>query len=196
MNAKVIFAFTLGAAVGTAATWKFFKTKYEKIAQEEIDSVKEVYSKKRPKIEEEEDINIITESEDTDDADDADGWVNEYDHQYAEYRKIVAESGYNNEEKGGSEPMTNEIEVIPPDEFGDILEYDTETLVYYSDGVLADTSNNVIEDVDDMVGPEALDSFGEWEDDVVYIRNDKYKTYYEVTRDYDKYADLNPTVEE
>lgn len=184
MNAKVIFAFTLGAAVGTAATWKFFKTKYEKIAQEEIDSVKEVYSKKRPKIEEEEDINIITESEDTDDADDA------------EYRKIVAESGYNNEEKGGSEPMTNEIEVIPPDEFGDILEYDTETLVYYSDGVLADTSNNVIEDVDDMVGPEALDSFGEWEDDVVYIRNDKYKTYYEVTRDYDKYIDLNPTVEE
>ena len=45
-NVKIIFGFTLGVAAGVVATWKFFKTKYETISREEIDSVKEVYSKK------------------------------------------------------------------------------------------------------------------------------------------------------
>ena len=48
MNNKVvaIAAFAIGAVVGAAATWKFAKTKYEKIADEEIESVKEVFSRK------------------------------------------------------------------------------------------------------------------------------------------------------
>ena len=39
-----IFIFTLGAAVGSVVTWKLVKDKYARIAQEEIDSVKEVFS--------------------------------------------------------------------------------------------------------------------------------------------------------
>ena len=39
-----IVMFVLGAAVGSAATWYFTKKKYEQIAQEEIDSVKEAFS--------------------------------------------------------------------------------------------------------------------------------------------------------
>ena len=48
MNNKIIgmIMFTVGAAVGSAVTWKFVKTKYEMIADEEIKSVKEVYLKK------------------------------------------------------------------------------------------------------------------------------------------------------
>ena len=42
---KMIFAFTLGAAAGVVVAQRYFKTKYETIAQEEIDSVKDVYSK-------------------------------------------------------------------------------------------------------------------------------------------------------
>ena len=38
--------FATGAAIGSVVTWKIVKTKYEQIAQEEIDSVKEVYSKR------------------------------------------------------------------------------------------------------------------------------------------------------
>ena len=38
--------FFLGAGVGSLVTWKIVKTKYEQIAQEEIDSVKEVFSKR------------------------------------------------------------------------------------------------------------------------------------------------------
>ena len=37
--------FTVGAIIGSAVTYKMLKTKYENIAQEEIDSVKEVFSR-------------------------------------------------------------------------------------------------------------------------------------------------------
>ena len=42
-------AFAIGAAAGSVATWAVVKTKYERIAQEEIDSVKEVFSKEAEK---------------------------------------------------------------------------------------------------------------------------------------------------
>ena len=47
-----------------------------------------------------------------------------------------------------------------------------------------------VEDVDDVVGIESLDHFGEWEDDSVFVRNDKYKTYYEILLDERKYSDI------
>ena len=42
MNNKVVnvIAFLLGAGVGSIATWKLVETKYKKLAQEEIDSVR------------------------------------------------------------------------------------------------------------------------------------------------------------
>lgn len=48
MNSKVmcLAAFTIGTAAGSAATWQFFKKKYERIVEEEIRSVKETYSKR------------------------------------------------------------------------------------------------------------------------------------------------------
>lgn len=48
MNNKVvgILAFVVGAAVGAFAAQQYFKKKYERIAQEEIDSVKEAFTKK------------------------------------------------------------------------------------------------------------------------------------------------------
>ena len=44
---KNLFIFAVGAAIGSAVTLKLVKSKFEKIAQEEIDSVKEVFSKHR-----------------------------------------------------------------------------------------------------------------------------------------------------
>ena len=82
------------------------------------------------------------------------------------------------------------IEVIPPDEFGEDDDYDLISITYYADGVLADDGNYPIDDVEDTVGPDALDSFGEWEDDAVYVRNDKRKCYYEILRDVENYSDL------
>lgn len=48
MSSKVIFCsgFVCGAMVGAIGIWKYVENKYERIAQEEIDSVKNVYSKR------------------------------------------------------------------------------------------------------------------------------------------------------
>ena len=43
---KGTLIFVLGAAVGSAVTWKILKTKYDKIVQDEIDSFKETVVKK------------------------------------------------------------------------------------------------------------------------------------------------------
>lgn len=48
MSSKTIFlmAFILGAASGATVTWYCVKKKYEELAQEEIDSVKEVFARR------------------------------------------------------------------------------------------------------------------------------------------------------
>ena len=46
---KNLCVFAIGATIGSLVTWKLVKTKYEMIAQEEIDSVKEVFAKRKEK---------------------------------------------------------------------------------------------------------------------------------------------------
>lgn len=182
-SVKIIFAFTLGAAVGVVATRKFFETKYAAIAQEEIDSVKEVYSKKHKRDEEDKETPSYTPTQSD----------------VTEYEDIIDEMAYvKNEKKGGSEPMkeNNTIEVIPPDDFGEDDDYDLISITYYANGILTDDGDFPIEDIEGTVGPDALDSFGEWEDDAVYVKNNERKCYYEILRDNSDYVGEDPSVDE
>lgn len=179
---KFILTFALGAAVGSVATWKLLKTTYEQIAQEEIDSVKEVFSK-RAKADEDEGTYEPTEAD------------------ASKYKTIVNNYvGYSDkkEEKGGSEFMDVKTPyIIPPEKFGTEDDYDEITLIYYQDGVLAyDSNDEVVEDVDELVGPDALGSFGEYEDDSVYVRNEGHKTDYEILLSLKEYSDPNLSVDE
>lgn len=81
--------------------------------------------------------------------------------------------------------------VISPDEFAD-SEYDVKTLNWYADGVLADDEYNVIKDIKGYVGDDALNSFGLYELDTVYVRNEKYKIDYEILLDERNYKDVAP----
>ena len=60
--------------------------------------------------------------------------------------------------------------------------YQSESLTLYACGTLTDDFDNPIEDVPAMVG-DALDHFGEYEDDSVFVRNDQYKCNYEICKD-------------
>ena len=75
------------------------------------------------------------------------------------------------------------IAVISPDEFGDIEEYERISLTYYADGILADDRDDPILNAGEIVGFEALDSFGEYEEDTVFVRNDATRCDYEIIRD-------------
>lgn len=75
------------------------------------------------------------------------------------------------------------ITVISPDEFGEDEDFERITLTYYEDGILADDSDEPMKNADDTIGIEALDSFGKYEEDTVYVRNTYLRCYYEIIRD-------------
>lgn len=192
--------FVIGAAVGSVATWQFVKNKYEQIAQEEIDSVKEVFSKREVSNNDEEKTvetkkaRIIAEQA-IDKPRVAEYAKKLHDQGYTNYSKdsSVKNNTNNNEKvvKEEEEPMTmDKPYVIPPDDFGDMDEYEQISLTYYSDGILTDDDDVPITDVDEVVGSESLETFGEYEDDSVFVRNDKLKCDYEILLDQRKYSDV------
>lgn len=185
MNYKLfnVLIFAAGAAVGSAVTWGFLKTKYERIAQEEINSIKEMYGRREAELKEDVDkaYELMDEQEEV------------TARAMEEYTELVNKQGYTSDEEKGEKSMDNDmIEVIPPDELSERDDYETETLWYFADGVLTDVDNNPIDDPEGLVGDRALHSFGEWEDDSVCVRNDELATYYEILRDERKFSEVYP----
>lgn len=181
MNNKIVLlAFITGAAAGVAGTWNYAKKKYEQIAQEEIDSVKEVFAKR--------DISGKDIAEEIKDADKNKPSI-------SEYAARLQNEGYTNysdmnAEKEEEKEVMDKPYVIPPESFDDYDEYDTVSLTYFSDHILADENNEIIEDVEEVVGFESLSHFGEFEDDSVYVRNDARKCDYEILMDRRNYSDV------
>lgn len=167
-----IAVFATGAAIGSFVTWRLLKNKYEQIAQEEIDSVKEAFCAKRAETEPE-----STNEEET------------FEEAVEKYETILNEEGYVDysaraKEKGGDADMNNKKPyVISPEEYGEIYEYDTRNLTYYENGVLTDEDDNVVDDVENLIGKDALNHFGDYEPDSVHVRNDKLKVDYEILKD-------------
>ena len=180
LSKTIIFA--VGAAIGSAVTWKLVKDKYERVARDEIAEMREYYRKKSEPIEVERGTGEYDKSVVKIDADSSD---------YDKYRNIADRYAVEKEEKGGEESMEDEDKpyVILPEDFGEMDDYDIQSLTYYADGVLEDDQCNIIENPDDLVGENFADHFGEYEDEAVHVRNDKYKTDYEILLDVRTYAE-------
>ena len=189
---KTIFVFSIGAAIGSFITWRFTKTIYKRIAQEEIDSVKEIYSKKSEK-DEVEDIDNIEKVE----CDDRLSYENyrPSSKEIEKYDEILNKNGY---KKGGSEKTGNygRPYYISPEEFAEDDEYEVISLRYYADDVLTDEVDDVIYDWENTVGEDFSDHFGEYEEDSVFVKNDRLKCYYEILRDEDNYPGPSSKVNE
>lgn len=161
---KYFVTFALGAAAGSVAAWGLLKSRYAQMAKEEIEEVREYYRQKN--IDEQGEVTTDPVNSDEDDT------VEKYEDLIEPYTGS----------KGGSEMTNNKITVITPEEFISDDEYQSESLTLYACGTLTDDFDNPIEDVDAMVG-DALDHFGEYEDDTVFVRNDLYKCNYEICKD-------------
>lgn len=74
--------------------------------------------------------------------------------------------------------------IITEEEFSDSV-YDAYTLFYYSDGVLADDDDNVILNMTSVIGEEAKEAINDPEGfgDCLYVRNDETQCDYEILRD-------------
>jgi hypothetical protein len=87
-------------------------------------------------------------------------------------------------------PYINGPVVISPEEYGNgNYDHDLYCLTYYADGVLANDWWETL-NIEDTIGVESLEHFGDFTDEVVHVRNEREKADYEVTRDPRNYADL------
>ena len=192
-------AFALGAAIGSVATWYVVKTKYERIAQEEIDSVKEVFSNRETSfapIAETKNVdgNDISKKDVKNDKDDIMAYSRKLnDEGYTDYSNVELSFPDIETKEKTEEIHDDEIYIIPPEEFGEVHGYDTVSLTLYSDDVLTDEFDEKVEDIEGTVRSESLTHFGEYEDDSVFVRNDRLKCDFEILLDVRKYSDVRKT---
>lgn len=181
MNLRDLLIFATGVAVGSLVTWKFVDKKYHGlVCLDDGDNYE--WEECNDDEEDEEEVDVDEKNKN-------------------KYNDILDSSGYINystkkeEEEKNLKKSSNGIYVITPEEFDDFSEdHEVVTLTYYADKVLADQMDNVIndEDIEDTIGKESLDHFGEFEEDSVYVWNDKRKTVYEILADVDKFSDVYP----
>ena len=188
MSNRSLFSlgFIIGAASGATVARYLLKDKYETLAQEEIDSVKEVFARREQEMKDETVKRNVAEG--IKDSDRTKPDLKEYAEQlkkngYTRYSDLSAD------DEGVSDKQTKPY-VIPPEQFGDDENYDQISLTYYADGVLADENDEVIDDVEETVGIESLNHFGEYEDDSVFVRNDTRKCDYEILLDQRTYSEV------
>ena len=186
MSNKVLYfaTFVAGAVVGGIATWQYTKKKYEQIAQEEIDSVKEVFKTIN---EEKRSIRDWSEYEDDGKEDDE----NEEQHRanVTSYKNLLVSNGYSNPSPSTQIPVDRAY-VIKPDEFGEFEDYETISLFYTEDGVLLDDRYERVDDPDFTISMESLDHIGDYEDDCVHVRNDRLKADYEILVEERTYSEI------
>ena len=185
---KNTFILTIGAAIGSVVTYKLIVDKYASIAQEEIDSVTERFSKKLEEAKNtynNDDIvttplkkpdlsiytNILKNKE----------YMDYTDYTDPRERKEVDDI---------SDPKARPY-VISPDEFGEEDDHDLYVYTYYADGVVTDEGDEPIEneELDELIGLESLKTFGQYEDDSVFVRNEGMKIDYEILKDNSNYYD-------
>lgn len=186
-------AFTTGVVIGASVTYTLIKKHFKEIADDEIDTMREYYRGKSEKEEKKKEEVSNPEMKEA-----------REDHleekpSIREYTSLIQKENYSNY-SGAASTADNKKEVddvekpyvITPEEFGE-LDYSTISLTYYSDGVLTYESDELVEDADSIVGAGFADHFGEYEDDSVFVRNDRMKTDFEILVDKRNYSDVVET---
>lgn len=177
---KTLITFSAGAALGSALTYYFVKDYYREIADEEINSVREVFDKPVKKNE----SNIVPIMREKPPIEDI---YTQYIKETTNYSNMAAENEHPEEDE------SEEIDTISPGKFAEFNSYAKETLLYYAeDDILVRTAteegqDEIVDDIENTIGLDALNNFGEFEDGVVYVRNSKISTDFEVILQEGKY---------
>lgn len=200
MSNKFVYfgLFAAGVATGVAASWQYFKTKYEQIANEEIESVKEVFQKRLDSNKETLDVaqkalkvNANIEPKRKEEMAEYKTEINNLD--YSSYSSYS--SNVNNLKEAIQ--MDDKPQVIFPEQFGQEEDYNLVSWTYYADGHLVDEDGDLVDDIELTVGYEALQHLDEMlendefvSNESVYVRNDALETEYEIIKDGRNFADV------
>lgn len=181
-----ILTFAAGALVGATV----MKKAYEKIAQEEIDSIKNRYEEKYSDEKEAESAEETVNNDDLktvyDDVIKTTGYSEQTD--YSEISRKPVKKNEESKDVEKEKADTTRPYLIPPNKMSENEDYDTISYTYYKeDGIVADDCLDIVENIEETIGFESLSKFGEYEDDAVHIRNDILKCDYEVLLSYESY---------
>lgn len=189
LNKLLIFA--AGSVIGSAVTFVVMKRKYESYEWEEeyIEEQEEEPQEKEEEQVKEKAGKLMNEGF-------REGLKSVKRENMIQYNKILNDNEYSSGEEKKEAKDVEKPYMITVDDYAELDDYNTESLYYFEDGVLTDESENIIDDVEDIVGEEALAKFDEEEVDSVYVRNDARKTDYEILRDMGNYYDKYPREDE
>ncbi len=176
--------FLAGMAIGSIGTYFIMKDRFAAMAQAEIDSVKEAYKEKKTEQKEisaEEPVKTNMEEKPP----------------IKEYFKKISEEGYKDystkftrPEDPAHKPFDEDPYIISPEDFNE-SDYEQDSLMLYSDGVLAwEENDEIFTDAEEKLGTEFKDHIGDYEDNVVYIRNDVTRMDYAVYKDDRSYEEV------
>lgn len=184
-----VIAFVVGAAAGSLLTWKLLEKKYKQMADEEIAAVKEYFRNKEVETKEELIERFVEEDK--------------LDGTKTEYTKMVNDMGYTSAsrsteysvEEDGSiymAPGPEEVApyVISPEEYGAKTNYRIECWTYYADSVVTDNDDEIVWNPESIIG-DALEHFGDYEDDSVHVRNEKFECDYEILKNEHTFTEIN-----
>ena len=187
---KNFLAFIAGVGVGIAIAWTYNKNKYEDMVQEEVESLRDMKKKKEEPIKESEKEGLDTAEE-----------IYEEHLAKEEAKKIINYNNYSKiedeEDNCGAiarERIKNPIHVITPEEFASEVGYDTDTFYIFENDIVANDNNEEIKNVEEMFAltvQEIRGQFGIYEDDSVYVRDEKLQMDYEILRELENYEKGN-----
>lgn len=173
-------AFTTGGIIGVITTRQYFKTIYEKRADEEIESVLSSSIFSKDTIKEENELSSMSE-----------------ELYMKEYGEILEKTNYSGFAKDSDTREVHESMRDPEkpylisfDEFGAFEDWNEVQITYYADDILVDQDDEVITDAEDQFGYECLKQFDNPDcGDAIYVRNELLETDYEIVRDTQPYEE-------
>ena len=181
--------FGAGTLLGVLGTKSYFEKKYKTIADAEIASVKTKFGRieasKDPGSDFDTEVQISVKEEVKDELTVVPSYV-----QYNVYSQNLEEDIKKAEAEAPSDDNSN-VYLIDIDQYDDkIFEYDKVELEYYvDDGVLLDIEENIL-NPDETISIDILDAFAESLESVIYVRNNRIKTDYEIAKVFGSYAEL------
>lgn len=159
--------FSIGLVIGAFAGATYAKKRINRLDNEEIEKIKEMYKQKY-------EVTISKEKQKLKPEE--------------KYEKIACE--YHTAENPPKKKKNPDIKIINAVDFGENFAYDTVSLTYYADNVLAyDVNDEMVTDIENTVGIDNLAKIKEYYDDAMYVRNDISRVYYEIMPSEKTYAE-------
>ena len=189
MNKGLIasLSFLAGGAVGYFIAKRSLNEACEQMIQDEVRNVKEAFRKSLNNEQAQRFDKAMNSKGKSDD--------NSIETEKERYKEAIRQS-YRPESKTEQQlhDMAEKLRprVIKPDEYGEKDNYEQVTFLLLADGTIVNDEEKALTnvEVEQSIGSECLNHFGEYEEDSVFVRNDALKTDYEVLKDLRTYKDI------